>query len=98
MAYASGGKVASGCARSVASVGTAPSRLAEVNAIGGALSDSTIDGLYMQHTKVGIWLDGPMNNLRITNNQIADTIADGINFHTGVTNSLVSEQLHPQHR
>jgi hypothetical protein len=60
----------------------------QVNGVGGALSDSTIDGLYIHHTKVGIWLDGPMNNLKITGNQIADQIADGINFHTGVTNSL----------
>ena len=35
----------------------------QVNGIGGALSDSTIDGLYIQHTKVGLWFDGPMNNL-----------------------------------
>jgi hypothetical protein len=61
----------------------------QVNGIGGALSNSTIDGLYIHHTKVGIWLDGPMTNLKITNNVIADQVADGINFHTGVTNSLV---------
>ena len=39
-----------------------------------------------------------MNNLKITNNVIVDQIADGINFHTGVTNSIAVEQLHPQHR
>jgi hypothetical protein len=63
--------------------------LDQVNGIGGALSDSTIDGLYIHHTKVGMWLDGPMRGLRITNNVIADQIADGINFHTGVTDSVV---------
>jgi len=62
----------------------------QVNGIGGALSDSTIDGLYIHHTKVGVWLDGPMDNVKITNSQIADQIADGVNFHTGVTNSAVS--------
>ena len=61
----------------------------QVNGIGGALSDSSIEGLYIHHTKVGMWLDGPMNNLTITGNQIADQIADGINFHTGVTGSVV---------
>jgi hypothetical protein len=61
----------------------------QVNGIGGALSDSTIDGLYIHHTKVGMWFDGPMDNLQIQNNQIADQIADGINFHTGVTHSVV---------
>lgn len=65
----------------------------QVNGIGGALSDSTIDGLYIQHTKVGIWLDGPMKNLKITNNVIVDQIADGINFHTGVTNSSISNNF-----
>ena len=62
----------------------------QVNGVGGALSDSTIDGLYIDHTKVGMWFDGPMNNLKITNSVIVDQIADGINFHTGVTNSSVS--------
>jgi hypothetical protein len=65
----------------------------QVNGIGGALSNSTIDGLYIQHTKVGIWLDGPMTNLKITNNVIVDQIADGINFHSGVTNSVVSNNF-----
>ncbi|MBS2963919.1 right-handed parallel beta-helix repeat-containing protein [Actinocrinis puniceicyclus] len=65
----------------------------QVNGIGGAMSDSTVDGLYIHHTKVGMWFDGPMTNLRITNNVIADQIADGINFHTGVTGSLVRDNL-----
>jgi hypothetical protein len=65
----------------------------QVNGVGGALSDSTIDGLYIHHTKVGIWLDGPMNNVTISNTVIADQIADGINFHGGVTNSKVVNSL-----
>jgi hypothetical protein len=65
----------------------------QVNGIGGALSNSTVDGLYLQHTKVGLWFDGPMTNTRITNNMIVDQIADGLNFHTGVTNSLVANNF-----
>ncbi|MEV4546071.1 glycosyl hydrolase family 28-related protein [Micromonospora echinaurantiaca] len=65
----------------------------QVNGIGGALSDSTIDGLYLRHTKVGMWFDGPMRNLRITNNIIVDQIADALNFHTGVTDSLVAHNF-----
>jgi len=61
----------------------------QVNGIGGALSDSTIDDLYIQHTKVGIWLDGPMSNVHITDTVIVDQIADGVNFHRGVTDSSV---------
>ncbi|WP_239134039.1 right-handed parallel beta-helix repeat-containing protein [Rugosimonospora africana] len=65
----------------------------QVNGVGGAMSDSTIDGLYIHHTKVGMWFDGPMHDLRITGNIIADQIADGINFHTGVTDSVVSNNF-----
>lgn len=61
----------------------------QVNGIGGSLSNSTIDGLHIRHTKVGMWFDGPMTNLRVTNNVIVDQIADALNFHTGVTNSVV---------
>jgi alpha-1,3-glucanase-like protein len=67
--------------------------LDQVNGIGGALSNSTIDGLYIHHTKVGMWFDGPMHGLRITHNVIADQIADGINFHTGVTRSVVADNF-----
>jgi hypothetical protein len=65
----------------------------QVNGIGGAMSNSTIDGLYIQHTKVGLWFDGPMTNVTISNNVIVDQIADGLNFHTGVTNSVVSNNF-----
>ena len=65
----------------------------QVNGIGGAMSDSTIDGLYIQHTKVGMWFDGPMHNLTVTNNTIVDQIADGLNFHSGVTSSVVSNNF-----
>lgn len=65
----------------------------QVNGVGGALSDSTIDGLHIRHTKVGMWFDGPMTNLRITNNVIVDQIADALNLHTGVTDSLVRDNF-----
>ncbi|GIH75686.1 glycosyl hydrolase family 28-related protein [Planobispora longispora] len=65
----------------------------QVNGIGGAMSDSTVDGLHIRHTKVGMWFDGPMTNLRITNNIIVDQIADALNFHTGVTDSVVSNNF-----
>jgi hypothetical protein len=65
----------------------------QVNGVGGALSNSTIDGLYIHHTKVGIWLDGPMSNVTIANTVVTDQIADGVNFHQGVTNSRVENSL-----
>ncbi|WP_440101068.1 glycosyl hydrolase family 28-related protein [Streptosporangium sp. H16] len=65
----------------------------QVNGIGGALSDSTVDGLHIHRTKVGMWFDGPMRNLKITNNIIVDQIADALNFHGGVTDSVVSNNF-----
>jgi hypothetical protein len=65
----------------------------QVNGVGGALSDSSIDGLYVHHTKVGLWLDGPMHNLTVRNTIVADVIADGINFRRGVTSSRVENSF-----
>jgi hypothetical protein len=65
----------------------------QVNGVGGSLSNSSIEDLYISHTKAGIWLDGPMTNLTISGNVIVDQLADGINFHTGVTNSTASNNF-----
>jgi hypothetical protein len=65
----------------------------QVNGIGGAFNNSSFDGLYIDHTKCGIWLDGPMTNVSITNNIIVGQIADGINFHGGITNSTASNNF-----
>jgi len=61
----------------------------QVNGIGGAFSDSTFRDLHIQHTKVGIWLDGPMSNVTIEDSIIVDQIADAVNLHRGVTDSRV---------
>ncbi len=61
----------------------------QVNGIGGAMSDSTIRGLHIHHTKVGLWFDGPMARTVVEDNIITDQIADALNFHTGVTDSVV---------
>src|SRR5918999_1657798 len=55
----------------------------EVNGVGGSLSDSVIERLYIQHTKVGIWLDGPGEDLLVRGNVIVDQMADGINIRKG---------------
>jgi hypothetical protein len=64
---------------------------AQVNGVGGALNNSTVDRLWIEHEKVGAWMDGPMNNLVFSGMRIRDTTADGINFHDGVTNSKVTD-------
>jgi len=65
----------------------------QVNGVGGAMSDSTIRGLHIRHTKVGLWFDGPMTNLRVSDTIVVDQVADALNFHTGVTNSVVSNNF-----
>ncbi|RIQ33661.1 glycosyl hydrolase family 28-related protein [Jiangella rhizosphaerae] len=57
----------------------------QVNGVGGTLSDSVIEGLYIKNTKVGIWLDGPGSDLLIRDNVIVDQIADGLNIRRGWT-------------
>lgn len=63
----------------------------QVNGIGGALSDSTISDIWIEHTKVGAWIDGPCDNLHFTRMRIRNQTADGINFHRGVTNSSCTD-------
>ncbi|MEW1860247.1 MULTISPECIES: glycosyl hydrolase family 28-related protein [unclassified Streptomyces] len=63
---------------------------AQVNGIGGAMSDSSVSDVWIDHMKVGAWMDGPMDKLSFSGMRIRDTTADGINFHGGVTNSTVT--------
>ena len=58
--------------------------------IGGSLQDSTISDVWIQHVQAGIWMTGPFTSLKISNVRIQDTVADGINFDGGVTNSSVT--------
>ncbi|WP_109210275.1 MULTISPECIES: glycosyl hydrolase family 28-related protein [Microbacterium] len=60
----------------------------QVNAIGGAFHDSSFEDLHIQHSKVGLWFDGPMSNVVVSGNIIVDQIADALNFHIGVTDSV----------
>src|SRR5579863_947212 len=63
---------------------------AQVNGIGGAMSNSTVSNIWIEHMKVGAWMDGPMDSLKFTGMRIRDTTADGINLHGGVTNSTIT--------
>jgi parallel beta-helix repeat protein len=62
----------------------------QVNGIGGAMSNSTVSNIWIEHMKVGAWMDGPMTGLTFSGMRIRNTTADGINFHGGVTNSTVT--------
>jgi parallel beta-helix repeat protein len=64
---------------------------AQVNGIGGEMSNSTVSDIWIEHMKVGAWMDGPMSNLTFTGMRIRDTTADGINLHGAVTNSTITD-------
>ncbi len=55
------------------------------------MSNSTVSDIWIEHMKVGAWMDGPMTNLTFTGMRIRDTIADGINLHGGVTDSTITD-------
>lgn len=65
----------------------------QINGIGGSLTNSTIDHLWIEHTKCGMWLDGPFDNLQISYVRIRNQNADGVNFHKGVTHSSVTQSI-----
>jgi Pectate lyase superfamily protein/Abnormal spindle-like microcephaly-assoc'd, ASPM-SPD-2-Hydin/F5/8 type C domain len=58
--------------------------------LGGSMGGgSTVENLWIQHTKVGAWFDGPVDGLTISDTRIQDTMADGINLHDGVSDVTV---------
>jgi hypothetical protein len=62
--------------------------------LGGAMGGgSTVDNLWIEHTKVGAWFDGPSDGLALTNLRIQDTNADGINLHDGVSHTTVTNSF-----
>jgi hypothetical protein len=62
--------------------------------IGGALGDgSRIRNLFIQHVKVGLWLDGPFDGLAIQHLRVFDTTADGVNLHRGISNVIIEDNL-----
>jgi len=65
---------------------------AQVNGIGGSLgAGSVIQNVWIEHTKVGIWLDGPSTGLLVVGCRVHDVTADGINLHNGVSHTTVEE-------
>jgi hypothetical protein len=67
---------------------------AQLAGIGGAMEGgSTIRNLWLQHNKVGVWLDGPLDGLTISGLRILDNAADGINLHRGVANAVIEQNF-----
>ena len=61
----------------------------EMGFLGGAGTGSILDGIWVEHTKVGYWVgSGPTNGLIIRNSRFRDLFADGVNFN-GASNSII---------
>ncbi|MFD0023194.1 CBM35 domain-containing protein [Streptomyces sp. NPDC058382] len=52
---------------------------------------STLQNIWIEHTKVGLWIDAPTTGLLATGLRIRDTFADGVNLHKGTAGSEVSQ-------
>jgi hypothetical protein len=62
--------------------------------IGGALGGgSRIRNVFIQHVKVGLWLDGPFDGLSVRRIRVLDTTADGLNLHRGISNVIVEDSF-----
>ncbi|MFI7387354.1 right-handed parallel beta-helix repeat-containing protein [Streptomyces sp. NPDC049813] len=51
---------------------------------------SVIKNVWIQHTKVGMWISGPTTGLTASDLRIRNTYADGVNLHGAVRNTVVS--------
>ncbi len=62
--------------------------------LGGSLGGgSTVDNLWIEHVKVGMWFDGPADGLTINGSRIKNVWADGLNLHNGLSNVTVSNMF-----
>ncbi|MFL6074784.1 MAG: discoidin domain-containing protein [Mycobacteriales bacterium] len=67
---------------------------AQVNGIGGALGGGSVaSDIWIQHTKVGLWMDGPFDGFTVTNCRIQDVTADGLNLHDGISHTTVTQNF-----
>ena len=64
------------------------------NAINGSLgTGSTVNGLWIQDTNVGFWLEFGNSGLTVENCVVLSTDADGLNFNGNATNNTVTDNF-----
>ncbi|MEJ7677070.1 MAG: glycosyl hydrolase family 28-related protein [Segetibacter sp.] len=56
--------------------------------VGSYGTNSTISRIWIEHTKVGMWVENS-KNLIVEDSRLRNTIADGINFCVGMTQSTI---------
>ncbi|MDB4982874.1 MAG: hypothetical protein JWM82_3626, partial [Myxococcales bacterium] len=54
---------------------------------------SLVQNVWIEHAKVGMWIDGPTDGLYVVGMRIRDTFADGVNIHKG-THGTRFDQSH----
>jgi hypothetical protein len=64
-----------------------------VNGLNGNFSNSTVSNVWVQNTKVGMWITGPTTGLTINSVRIQDTTAYGVNFDGNVNDSTVENSF-----
>ncbi|MEO7278241.1 MAG: glycosyl hydrolase family 28-related protein [Sphingomicrobium sp.] len=62
--------------------------------IGGTMGGgSLLSNLWLQHHKVGVWLDGPLDGLTVRGLRIIDNTADGLNLRGGATHVTIEHNF-----
>jgi len=61
--------------------------------MGGSPSSVVVQNVWIEHTKCGMWLDGPFADLSVVGVTIRNTFADGINLHIGATNVVIQQSI-----
>jgi hypothetical protein len=56
--------------------------------VGSYGENSTISNIWIEHTKVGMWIENS-KNLKVTGCRMRNTLADGINFCVGMAQSTI---------
>lgn len=54
---------------------------------------SFIENVWMEHTKVGMWIDSGTDGLYAVDVRIRDTFADGVNLHANVKNTRIDQSV-----
>ncbi|QGQ97284.1 carbohydrate-binding protein [Paenibacillus psychroresistens] len=52
---------------------------------------SIVQNVWMEHVKVGLWIDSPTDGLYIGGVRVRDTFADGVNLHKGTKNTIFEQ-------
>jgi len=61
--------------------------------VAAGFSNSVFQNLWIEHTKCGMWLDGPFTTTLITGCTLRNTLADGINLHSGITQTVIEQSI-----